>query len=331
MNLIITKRCNKNCPYCFAAAERRKTKKSDWDMSFETFTKLLDKMRPGDTPKLLGGEPTQHPEFKRFVNELVNRKLDFTLISNFLFDFEITEFLIETIKKQKIHFLINSSDLIEVKGRMDKFKKNYNTLYNFLYKHDAEEVMSCGFTFENSKSYGYYVQYLENLNNELSGIERLRLSIANPETKKEDFFFLNNKELGKKFLAVVRKAISLGIVPSLDCIIYPCLFENKEEWKYIKKFLTNVKTVCDGCPNDIFPDETASFCYPLRNSIKVDTNKYDTINQIKDDMLMRSKILTTKLTLPDDCNNCKFKEAGMCNGPCLAFYDLSKETLGINI
>lgn len=331
MNLIITKRCNKGCPYCFATTARNETLPDDWDMSFETFQELLDKMGPEDSPKLLGGEPTQHPEFKRFVDELTNRKIKFTLISNFLFNDDMTDFIIETLKKQQVSFLINSTNLNDVKGRKEKFVKNYNRIYEFLYQSDAEEGMSCGFTFENDKPWTYYVDYLQELNNSLLGIERLRLSIANPETKKEDYFFINNHELGTKFITVIKKALELGITPALDCIIYPCLFENKEEWKYIKKFLNNVRTKCVGCPNDIFPDKTASFCYPTKNSVKVNTEKYDSIQEIRNDLEMRHKIITMKQTLPKPCINCPFRAADMCGGPCLAFFNLQNETLGTNL
>lgn len=330
MNLIITKRCNKGCPYCFATTSRNATQPDDWDMTFETFQELLDKMGPDGVPKLLGGEPTQHPEFKRFVTELLNRKLEFTVISNFLFDDDITDFLIESLHKQKIGFLINSTNLEAVKGREEKFVNNYNKIYKFLYQHDGEDVMSCGFTFENDKSPEYYVEYLEMLSKKLHGIERLRLSMANPDSDKENFFFIKNHDLGNKFIKVVKKSLQLGILPSLDCIVYPCMFENKEEWKYIKNFLSNVRSKCVGCPNDIFPDGTASFCYPVKEFVKVDSRKYESIQEISRDLTMRHSILTNKQQKPEPCRECQFRELNMCSGPCLAFYNLENETLGIN-
>ena len=330
MNLIITKRCDKGCPYCFASDARNHTKFGEWDMSFETFIEMLNKREDGPV-KLLGGEPTSHPEFGRFVEELVKRNKEFTLISNFLFTDEVADIIIEAMKKVNVHFLINSSNLEDREGRYDTFVKNYNKVYDFLYVTDREENISCGITFENDKSAEYYIDYMQELNNRLDGIERFRVSIANPETKKEDFFILNNKELGKKFMTVTKTAVALGFTPSLDCIIYPCMFNNKEEWKYIKKFLAKVKTHCDGCPTDIFPDKTASYCYPLKEAIKVDTEKYDNISQVYNDMNLRYKILEGRVTQPEACKECSFKKIGMCGGPCLAFYDLSKETLGLNL
>ncbi len=128
----------------------------------------------------------------------------------------------------------------------------------------------------------------------------------------------------------MKTASALGIVVSLDCIIYPCMFDNKEEWKYIGNFMDKIKSKCEGCPTDIFPDETSSFCYPLKETIKIDTKKYEHISQFSKDMMLRYKLLEEKVSLPEECKKCPFKRANMCNGPCLAFFDLSKETLGIN-
>ncbi len=143
MNLIITKRCNKGCPYCFASSSRNSSLKDDMDMSFETFVKLLDKIDDRTHPKLLGGEPTSHPNFSLFIDELVKRRKDFTIISNFLFTDEIRDVIIKASNEVKISFLINSSNLNDVKGRYDTFVKNYNTIYNHLYVRDLEVNISC--------------------------------------------------------------------------------------------------------------------------------------------------------------------------------------------
>ena len=81
MNYIITNNCNKGCPYCFAHENRVNDPNSF--MSLEQFEKLINKSK--SQVKLLGGEPTQHPQFKELIQLLVDKKRPFTLISNFLF------------------------------------------------------------------------------------------------------------------------------------------------------------------------------------------------------------------------------------------------------
>jgi len=331
MNFIITMKCNKGCPYCFAS-KARNAEKINTDMTMETYKSLLDKVSENDSIKLLGGEPTQHPNFKEFFEEALSRDRSVTLISNFLFNQDILDTILKNVRKKEFSILINSTDLDKL-DRMKTFSRNYNTLYNAMYEIDTESNLSIGITFEKNKDWKYYIDYLNFVNDNLVKIESLRLSIPNPDKIKGDFFFLNNKDFGKKFLYVAKWAIDNGISPRLDCILYPCMFENKEEWKFINKFINNMRTTCgnDGCPNDIFPDKTASFCYPVKESIKIDSTKYDNSDQMTKDMMLRYQILESKMKLPEACTICKFKSNNMCNGPCLAYYDLSKENVGINV
>ena len=329
MNFIITMNCNKGCKYCFASKSRSE-EKNNREMSFDNYKSMLDKITDEEPIKLLGGEPTNHKDFELFFDEAVSRRNDITLISNFLFNEEKLNVILKSVGKKKITFLINSTDL-EILDRMKTFSKNYNSIYKELYKIDDEESMSIGITFDENKDWKYYIDYLNYLKENLLGIERLRVSIPNPDRKKEDFFIINNKGLGKKFFSAIKWSLDNGIKVTLDCIIYPCLFDNKEEWKFISRFLTNIKTKCTASPSDYFPDETVSFCYPTKESIKIDSNKYDSSKQIYDDMILRKNILMSKIKLPKECRECPFKEKNMCNGPCAAFYDLSNETVGINI
>lgn len=333
MNFIITVDCNKNCPYCFAAFSRNRTPKDQREMSYGNFLRLLDKLPEDYHIKLLGGEPTLHPDFGKMVDELVRRKKGFTIVSNFLFDDNITDIIIKALGHTKITFLINSTNL-DVDNRIDVFAKNYTTIYQYLYKYDQEEIISCGYTLENDKDWKYYVEYTDFLLKHIKKIERLRLSLPFPgdQSKKEDFYFINNKKLGEKFLIMVRKSIDIGAQPSIDCVIYPCMFDNKEELKYIKKFTDKFQTKCSkGSPADIFPDLTLSFCYPLKESIKINTNKHNGLMTAIDELTLRYKILKTRAVLPEACVDCAFRKSEICDGPCLGFFELSGETLGVNI
>ena len=330
MNFIITSSCNKGCPYCFASHDRSQDE-GEKNMSIETFKEYLDKIGDRKAIKLLGGEPTQHPEFKQFVDEALKRNIDVTVISNFLFSDDVRDYLIETMKVRPLHFLINSTDLDNNEKRLETFKKNYLSIYSFLYQRDAEQNMSCGITFENDKDAEYYVGYISFLLEHLKKIETLRLSLnfpGNPEDKNK-FDLINNKAYGEKFLVCIKKCLDNGISPSIDCTVYPCLFDNKEEFKFISKFIRDCRTTCGvNSPTDIFKDKSASFCYPLRDSIKTNTEKYDTIDQISKSLTMKYKMIESNVAKPEQCMKCKFLHCGICNGPCLGFYDLSKIKYG---
>lgn len=322
MNFIITLECNKGCPYCFAH-ENRVTDPTRL-MTVGQYKKLLAKLDPNQPVKLLGGEPTMHPNFKEFVDIAIEQNRQVVIISNFLFNDDILDFIKSRINKANLGFLVNSTNL-DIQDRMARFSKNYNEIFKEAYKYSKEESISCGITFENS-DISYYLNYLNFLKTNLCKIERLRMSLNFPGDKdnKNKFFFLNNKEYGKLFIAMTQACLTNCIMPSIDCIIFPCMFSNREEIKYIHKFSDIFNTRCNqlGAPADIFPDETISYCYPLRNAIKVDSNDHTVLDSADRELSLKYEIAKSNVIPPEPCQTCEFIKKGSCEGPCLGFFDL---------
>jgi hypothetical protein len=48
-----------------------------------------------------------------------------------------------------------------------------------------------------------------------------------------------------------------------------------------------------------------------------------------EDMLLRYKIIKSQIEVPEDCKICRFYK-GICDGPCLGFFDLSHINIGKN-
>ena len=318
MNYILTYDCNKGCPYCFAATVRNE-KKEKKHMTIGSFRKLLDKSN--SRVKLLGGEPTQHPEFDKILDELILRRRQFTLISNFLFNEDILKLILNAIQYCDVSFLINATDL-DKKDRISIWALNYLAIYKALYKVDNENKVTIGLTLEAKKDYKYYLDYIDFLLKYIEKFETLRLSLDfSVKNSDGDFDFINNKEYGKKLLYITKKAIDNGANVSIDCNVYPCIFLNKEEYKYINKFSTHpVEFVCSGrIPADIFPDETMSYCYPLKK-LNVDTNNYDKLEDSMNALKVKYDIIKSQQILPSVCNECSFHKSKICAGPSLCSY-----------
>lgn len=321
MNLILTTGCNKGCSFCFASQNRQEYGINTMDI--DTFNILLDKIEQEEKPhiKLLGGEPTIHPNFIEFLDEIEKRKIPTTIISNFLFSDKVKNRLIEFIKNTSVEFLVNAAEVNE--NIITKWSNNYNDIYKYMYQFDLEEKMTCGYTIDGNKDWKHYIRYTDYLLQHIYKIENLRLSLSFPDKNKNNFYFINNKNLGEVFLTLTSKALEIGAVPNIDCIIYPCMFDNKEEFKYIKKFNKNFATKCRGIPFDIFPNQEAIYCYPLEKNLKIDTSNFNTLQEPIKKLENKYNKIRKNVVAPDECKNCRFF-GKICDGPCLGFFNLEE-------
>ena len=125
-------------------------------------------------------------------------------------------------------------------------------------------------------------------------------------------------------LGIVTWCLNNFITPSIDCCYFPCLFENKEELKIIQKFAESAHCTCGtGAPADLFPDETVSYCYPLKDKLSVNFNDYHSKEEVQKALVSEYKIVKSLIEVPEKCKECDFFKCGMCEGPCLGFYDLN--------
>lgn len=114
MNLMLTNFCNSTaCPYCFGQEEMHS--KAATSISLENFKKYLTwlKNEGCHEVRLLGGEPTLHPQ----LEEIINTVIDFNyfdqilFFSNLIFDHKIAELFVEKNKKIEICILPNINEL----------------------------------------------------------------------------------------------------------------------------------------------------------------------------------------------------------------------------
>lgn len=323
MNYIITKSCNKGCPYCFAHESRTEDPKSM--MSIENFRKYIHKYNDPHI-KLLGGEPTQHPDFLEFLKVINEEKREAVVISNFLFKEEILDGILDALNYMNIGFLVNGTNL-DINNRMNVWGNNYKKIYQKLYSMNLEEKLSVGITIDDSKDLSYYINYLNFLIKNTPKIERLRISLNFPGSveNKSPYNIINNKALGEKMLILVQICLDNYIIPSLDCVTFPCLFNNKEEIKILRKFMDKVSYECKSSPTDIFPDGSVEYCYPLIHSVSESSdNDYSSPKELHDSLGIKYTILKSTVELPKECQECEHYKYGICSGPSLCFYNFKK-------
>ena len=323
MNVILTTRCNKNCSFCFARRARQEAKLED--MSLENFCKilsLLKKEKPVSAIKILGGEPTLHPDFPEIIKHLIKDKIRHTLISNLLYEEGVRSNIDKAIETGvMIGVLANAAEL-NSGSTMTIFKKNYK---NILEKTKGTFI-TAGITLSREKSLMDEVQYIDFLAENID-IQKLRISLDFQEENKKDEFFINNKKQGEKIRVIIHKCLDLRIPMSWDCKIYPCMFEDNIFTKEIKGFISHLYTGCSiaSAPFDVFPDMSYAHCYPARRLAGQNILKFSQISEAKAEIAFLKNVLYSmgKTNLPKICYSCEYYKSGECDSLCLGCRELT--------
>lgn len=97
MNIALTYSCNQNCCYCFGKdimSQYRKNSAVNF-LNMENLEKVLNFMKRSSLTdfRMIGGEPTLHPFFKKIYYRIVQEKLNVMLFSNGVIEKSIVNFL----------------------------------------------------------------------------------------------------------------------------------------------------------------------------------------------------------------------------------------------
>ncbi|MDR1996972.1 MAG: radical SAM protein [Candidatus Margulisbacteria bacterium] len=320
MNIALTTRCNKNCSFCFARAHRQES--SPQDMALADFQRLVELALQDSPPqplKLLGGEPTIHPQFVEMLDFLTRKNVRATLISNLLYtDARVRARLYQAALEGVIDGGLANAAELEIDNHLEIFKANFTALQEACAKH-GRGYLTAGITLSRRKSAAEETAYVEYLAGNLE-IACLRLSLDFQAENKKDEFFINNKEQGEKILAIVHKCLDLRIPPSWDCKLFPCMFEPKTFQKDIIGFINSLRTGCpvDGAPFDVFPDMSYIHCYPARILCGKNILKFSRISEAQGEIAFLKKALRglSQHSLPDACRDCGYYQTGQCDSLC---------------
>jgi hypothetical protein len=271
-------------------------------MSLEMIEKITTKF-PLVKYSMLGGEPTQHSQFSEILNFFSRKKLEAELITNLLFNKEILNTIISHLDIfWNMSILANAMEL-DTSNRLDVWKYNYITL--------EENNYSCCLAITITKNnINSIVEYIKNLYNEVQ-FKYLRLGIdlcGNAE------WIVNNKSIGKVFEYMDQYGQYQGFHFVSDCQVPPCI--NNEG---IKLWHGSNTLPCDVFPPaDVFPDGAISYCYPLKEDVKLNSIfNYNSVGDIMRELIYRYVDLHRKTKLPTECYKCEYYESNICQGVCL--------------
>ena len=305
-NISITSHCNRRCGYCFAG---RTEKDSATDMSRETLTAALDLLeRSGiHEARLLGGEPTLHPDFPSMVELILQRDLRLTLFTNGLIPGPALDALGE-VPGERLELLVNVDPPESTPAA--RRRQLHRTL---------ELLGPCAVLGFNIARPGVSLGFLLDLQQRHRARPRVRLGLAHPRLDRGNQFLRPDHfaEVGKRVVSFARRAAARGVKLELDCGFVPCMFPAGAAAELgVEPGALGRR--CNPLP-DILPDGAVVPCYPLSDleGASLELSGELTVQALQR-RLERTLRPYRRLGIFRDCDACAVRDQGACLGGCLA-------------
>jgi len=320
-NLLITSLCNQSCPYCFLKGWVTSDPAVAEHMSLSDLDRVIDwlQVMGFDNVKLLGGEPTLHPQFMDIVRRLIERKVHIDCI--------LTNGLAETDLYEMVNGSIETTWLINVNHPSTYSNAQWNRLNNnleVLKWHEKGSVKRLGIDvnsqklqlaitfYEPDQDYSYIIDLAKKF-----GVFFIRYAPSHPSSdlKNEHVDFEKFAIMKSTLLRFFRDCAREDIRPNLECAIPACAFTQKE-LNYMSLFTENTLFECT--PHiDVMPDLSITYCATMKDIIP----RYQVGEMQFDETLahlFRDAVPYKGLVLPR-CKGCAMFANAFCQGYCLRY------------
>jgi len=311
-NILLTEKCVRSCPYCFAKEYLKDSKENmlSWE-SLIYITDLFEASREKHL-SLLGGEPTLHPDFVDFILYLNQRKFNVNVFTSGIMadkKLEIAEEFLLKIPVEDLSFVCNynhpdSSTANETKQINEFFKvfSKHTSLSFNLYQKDFD------------------FSFLVDAINKYELRRHIRLGLAQPiPGQKNECLTLNEvrgvaENLRNQLELLEQNRITIGF----DCGMPLCIFSNEDIGRLFKLNQGRVVFSC-GPAIDIGPDMQVWACFPLSNYEKKSLYDFDNVDEIKKYFFdQHCDLRKEKNGIFEECQTCIYLKENLCNGGCLA-------------
>lgn len=312
-NVIITNKCNLNCPFCFASEKNAQTADEVNVIDSEELWKIT-KILDGTMVRFCGGEPTLHPRFLGLLSEhLENETSQVMVMTNGLWPKRVQKYISELPieKLGRIRYLFNV------------LEPDFYTAKQIECLHATLRVVvppraTLGLTiYKKNFDYTYLIQLASQY-----GIKSIRYSVAspnidedkNPLVEPEDF-----REIADVVYNLVVDANREGIAVNNDCgYLPPCSFSKKQLVEMLLNPENTFKFNCSRSPVDIGKGGEAWRCYGLASLIGANITDFETMQDVRNYLDRRTGLLDDIL-LFEQCENCYYKQKGICGGGCYSY------------
>lgn len=321
MNILISRCCNRRCSFCFARQRLGKQAAEGGDpfMSRENLRKVMNILKQsGDMVlKLLGGEPTLHPEFGEIVQEALDGGFRVHVFTNGIMPAKKVDFLAE-LPDEKISLLCN------VSLQANDTPRQKEMVAYTLQRLNTKSKLGITIT-----SFDDDFNYISETIDRYGLQRRVRVGIAQPIVGRTNDFLHPSRyrEVGSYIVALAEKFYADNILIGFDCGMTLCMFSEAE--------LGRLFTISDGfrmlCSPiiDIGTNLDVWHCFPLSEVMITRLEKFSNRNEMVAFYEKHTKPYRSIGCKPE-CIQCRFFRSNQCNGGCLAhaMNSLNKKPIG---
>ncbi len=309
MNLLITKTCNRSCPYCFAQTEvTLDSTHSAGNISFDAFKQYLSFLKNNsiNSLKLLGGEPTMHPYFIELIDLGLKNEFTVTVFSNGIWKNQ-HRLKLRDAQYKNIQYLINVNENKDTKAHEKaQLVKTLEAV--------GEQVQLSFNIFRQD----FDLTFLQDVINTYGLLRSIRVGLSSPivGAGNSAINVSDLKHIGKRLIQQMTIMEAADILVEFDCGFTYCMFEESDAATIVQSTKYGLFSTCDFIGDvdynlDVWP------CFPLSNAPHVNLEKYNKIEDIRN--YYKNKFSSIRsFGSTDECLQCKYLRRNQCCGGCLA-------------
>jgi radical SAM protein with 4Fe4S-binding SPASM domain len=312
-NVLLTQRCIRSCPYCFAKKYMADSPDEE-TLSWQDLIYIADLLQSSgeNHVSLLGGEPTLHPHFVDMVIYLLERGFHVNVFTSGVLSDKMladADSALSGVHPDQLSFVCNVNNPkktpfseLESVSRFLKTFGHLTTLGFNIY----QPQFDLDFIFDWINKYG---------------LKRfIRLGLAHPIPHKKNAFVKieQMQEMATHLSDYLPIFERFRVKVGLDCGYPMCAFTDEQLGKLYKAAGGHITFGC-GAAIDIGVDMNVWACFPLANYHQKSVYDFDSIHEIKQYYEEQHQRIRAEVGgIFEECDECKYREEHLCQGGCAA-------------
>ncbi|MBI3150872.1 MAG: radical SAM protein [Chloroflexi bacterium] len=311
-NLVISRVCNMNCPYCFAAGFMQSGRQSD-DQRFISradFSARLDYLKRSgiNSVRMIGGEPTLHPQIRELIEEGRRVGMHVMIFTHGLLKESLLAYL-ESLSEKDCTLLVNinsSRGGVSRSGETDKTRRK--TLKRL------GHLAAVSF---NIHTPNFDLLPVMEAIIKADSQRIIRLGLAHPSLAGQNIYLHPKRypHVAGRIAGFTKTAGEHGIRFEFDCGFVRCMFSG-DELAALKQAGSDVNFQCSPIL-DVDLNGTACHCFPLADRFSVQMEAGSSASELRDKLIEQTRQYRAAGVYPT-CSSCGFKARRECTGGCLA-------------